>query len=78
MAHHLSLIEGTFADVWSAQVTVVYYSVLASSSFIGAGTGKQPHIDACNRQQNSRLVQGPLLADFYLLMEAGDGLNGLF
>ena len=36
----LVLIEGTFADVWSADVTVTYYSVLTLASFIGAGAGK--------------------------------------
>lgn len=36
----LVLIEGTFADVWSAKITVAYYAVLASASFIGAATGK--------------------------------------
>ena len=36
----LSLIEGTFADVWSAQITVAYYAVLAASSFTGAASGK--------------------------------------
>ncbi|KAK3168376.1 hypothetical protein OEA41_004823 [Lepraria neglecta] len=35
----LVLIEGTFADVWSAQITVAYYSVLAASSFTGAAAG---------------------------------------
>ena len=34
------LIEGTFADVWSADVTVAYYSVLASAAFIGTASGK--------------------------------------
>jgi MFS family permease len=35
----LVLIEGTFADVWSADLTVSYYSVLSLASFLGAGTG---------------------------------------
>lgn len=34
-----SLIEGTFADVWSARVTVTYYSVLTLASFTGTGAG---------------------------------------
>ncbi|KAI4171359.1 MAG: hypothetical protein LQ343_004315 [Gyalolechia ehrenbergii] len=33
----LVLIEGTFADVWSAHVTVTYYSFLSLASYIGAG-----------------------------------------
>lgn len=36
---YISLIEGTFADVWSANVTVAYYSFLALASFTGAATG---------------------------------------
>lgn len=36
----LVLIEGTFADVWSAKVTVAYYSFLTLASFIGAACGK--------------------------------------
>ena len=35
----LVLIEGTFADVWSADVTVSYYSVLTLASFIGTACG---------------------------------------
>ncbi|KAL8705669.1 MAG: hypothetical protein Q9201_001237 [Fulgogasparrea decipioides] len=33
----LVLIEGTFADVWSAHITVTYYSFLSLASYIGAG-----------------------------------------
>lgn len=36
----LVLIEGTFADVWSADFTNTYYSFLASAAYIGAGLGK--------------------------------------
>ncbi len=36
----LVLIEGTFADVWSANVTVTYYGALTLASFIGAGAGE--------------------------------------
>lgn len=36
---NLRLIEGTFADVWSAQVTVSYYSVLTLASFTGTAAG---------------------------------------
>ena len=36
----LVLIEGTFADVWSARTTVTYYSFLSLASYIGAATGK--------------------------------------
>ena len=35
----LVLIEGTFADVWSADVTVSYYSILTLASFIGTACG---------------------------------------
>ncbi|KAL8672512.1 MAG: hypothetical protein Q9168_003015 [Polycauliona sp. 1 TL-2023] len=34
----LVLIEGTFADVWSAHLTVTYYSFLGLASYIGAGS----------------------------------------
>lgn len=33
------LIEGTFADVWSADVTVSYYAILTLASFIGTACG---------------------------------------
>lgn len=36
----LVLIEGTFADVWSAEKTVTYYSFLTLASFWGAGIGE--------------------------------------
>ena len=35
----LVLIEGTFADVWSADATVTYYSFLSLASYIGAACG---------------------------------------
>ena len=35
----LVLIEGTFADVWSADFTVTYYGVLTLASFIGTACG---------------------------------------
>lgn len=35
----LVLIEGTFADVWSANATGTYYAILSLASFVGAGTG---------------------------------------
>ncbi|KAL9600942.1 MAG: hypothetical protein Q9219_002877 [cf. Caloplaca sp. 3 TL-2023] len=34
----LVLIEGTFADVWSAHMTVTYYSFLSLASYIGTGS----------------------------------------
>lgn len=36
----LVLIEGTFADIWSAQRTVTYYSFLTLASYLGAAFGK--------------------------------------
>jgi MFS transporter, DHA1 family, multidrug resistance protein len=36
----LVLIEGTFADVWSAMTTNTYYSILAAAANVGAGLGK--------------------------------------
>ena len=35
----LVLIEGTFADVWSARITVTYYSFLSLASYVGAAAG---------------------------------------
>ncbi|KAJ3006921.1 hypothetical protein HKX48_009409 [Thoreauomyces humboldtii] len=35
----LVLIEGSFADIWSADSTVSYYAVLTSASFVGAALG---------------------------------------
>lgn len=36
----LVLIEGTFADVWSAHTTVTYYSFLSLASYVGTGCGE--------------------------------------
>ena len=36
----LVLIEGTFADIWSADTTNTYYAVLGLSSYCGAAAGK--------------------------------------
>jgi MFS family permease len=35
----LVLIEGTFADVWSASLTGTYYSFLTLASYVGAACG---------------------------------------
>ena len=35
----LVLIEGTFADVWSARTTVSYYAMLTLASYLGAAFG---------------------------------------
>jgi len=35
----LVLIEGTFADVWSGNSTVTYYSFLSLASYVGAACG---------------------------------------
>jgi DHA1 family multidrug resistance protein-like MFS transporter len=35
----LVLIEGTFADIWSAETTNTYYAFLGMASYIGAATG---------------------------------------
>ena len=39
------LIEGTFADIWSAEYTVTYYSFLTLASFSGAAFGKWSQLD---------------------------------
>lgn len=36
----LVLIEGTFADIWSANTTNTYYAVLNTASYFGAACGK--------------------------------------
>jgi len=35
----LVLIEGTFADIWSAETTNTYYAFLGCASYVGAATG---------------------------------------
>lgn len=35
----LVLLEGTFADIWSADTTNTYYAFLASAAYIGTGLG---------------------------------------
>lgn len=35
----LVLIEGTFADIWSAETTNTYYAILGSAAYIGAACG---------------------------------------
>jgi MFS family permease len=35
----LVLIEGTFADIWSAETTNTYYAFLGTAAYIGAGCG---------------------------------------
>ena len=35
----LVLIEGTFADIWSAETTNTYYSILGLASYVGAAVG---------------------------------------
>lgn len=39
----LVLIEGTFADVWSAETTNTYYAFLAVAAYIGTAVGTSPH-----------------------------------
>jgi MFS family permease len=58
----LVLIEGTFADVWSAAATNTYYAFLASAANVGAGLGGFRHIltifsmlISCARSSHSRL-----------------------
>lgn len=40
----LVLIEGTFADLWSARTTVTYYSFLAMAQYWGAAFGKSSQL----------------------------------
>ena len=71
------LIEGTFADVWSANTTVVYYSFLALASFIGAACGKL-HPIMLNRLAGSYLSQDLSSEALSSPMVAGVGLSGSF
>ena len=45
----LVLIEGTFADIWSAETTNTYYAFLGIASYFGAATGKssKAHLTVC-------------------------------
>ena len=38
----LVLIEGTYADIWSADYTVTYYAGLTLASFLGTASGENP------------------------------------
>lgn len=58
----LVLIEGTFADVWSANTTVVYYSFLALAAFIGTACGKLRL--ACSISWRANIPAGPLIGGF--------------
>ncbi len=71
------LIEGTFADVWSANTTVLYYSFLALASFIGAACGKLQSI-TLNELASSFSSQDLSLEASSLHTVAGDGLSGSF
>ncbi len=73
----LVLIEGTFADVWSAKITVAYYSFLALASFIGAACGKF-HPMIFNKLAGSYLSQDLSLEALLSHMVAGAGLSGSF
>ena len=57
----LVLIEGTFADIWSAKATVSYYSVLTLASYIGAGAGM---VFSAVCIGHSNLLAGPLVGGF--------------
>jgi len=48
----LVLIEGTFADVWSADTTNTYYSILGISSYFGAASGMIGNINPIMTFQN--------------------------
>ena len=71
----LVLIEGTFADVWGAEVTGTYYSVLGLSSYLGAAFGMvsfqyEFHTNHLTTQQDLLSVAS------FSLLEAIAGLNG--
>lgn len=38
----LVLIEGTFADIWSAKTTNTYYAFLGTAAYFGAALGQWP------------------------------------
>lgn len=47
----LVLIEGTFADVWSTDATVTYYSFLSLAAYVGTGAG-----ESCSPSSKSRMI----------------------
>ena len=73
----LVLIEGTFADVWSANTTIVYYSFLALASFVGTACGKL-HPTFPNKLAGSYFLQDLSSEASSSPMVAGDGLSGSF
>ena len=46
----LVLIEGTFADMWSARTTVTYYSFLTLASYLGAAFGMHSSFSPSHRR----------------------------
>lgn len=68
------LIEGTFADVWSAQRTVTYYSFLAMAQYLGAAFGK--HSELISILSYSHLSQDQLSAALYLPAKVQLGYRG--
>ena len=66
----LVLIEGTFADVWSAESTVTYYVFLTMASFIGAAAG--PVVGGFITEEKWRWSVGwiPLLVNIAALLLA--------
>lgn len=60
----LVLIEGTFADIWSAAATNTYYSFLASAANVGAALGEPiaPYSHALFNADS--ILPGPLILGF--------------
>ena len=57
------LIEGTFADVWSAETTNTYYAFLAISSYIGTAVGTLPSFSLYSDKLLT-IYSGPLVGNF--------------
>lgn len=60
----LVLIEGTFADVWSANTTNTYYAVLGLASYVGAAAGKTSPYQLHSQSANYLRCLGPLVGGF--------------
>ena len=63
----LVLIEGTFADVWSTDATVTYYSFLSLAPFVGTATGMSLRRNNLNVSWVANILSnlaGPLIGGF--------------
>lgn len=67
------LIEGTYADMWPAQKTLLYYSNQAWASYLGAACGNS--LELLTYVHELTILQVPLLMDSSLRTILGAGRN---